>query len=510
MNSRLGFMTVAMLMLLFNACAQTGFRDPFQSLSRVPHSVSSSYVPVDLPPASPKDERVEETRLSQEGYGHAGDMPPGFKGNILNLSDCIRIALEVNPKTRSTWYAVRSAAVRVGEENAAWLPSVDVSTMAGRQKQITSQNLQSEQAADATNLFDVTFGLNYLLFDGGGRTARINSAIADLQAMGFQHNAVLQQVALKVQLSYYTLLAAGWSKQVAEETVRNTDYHVKLARARFNEGLVPPSDVLKTETELADANLGLVEAKNALRIAEGNLASAMGLTVSVPVEIAEIPESVHPLEAADMKQLLEEASKNRPELLAAMTKIKSKEFGIQESESQYLPKVSANTSYGWIDDSVFPGTDQWSIGINLTFPIFTGYKRNYQTERARMDMEQVRADYVIELRGVELEIWTAFSKLISAEEAIAAGTVFVSSAKESARLADGEYKAGTGNIIALIDAQTALTAARNRLVQARYAWYAARTQFENAVGRSLIDDIGFRVSDSAPNQNKNLPSIPQN
>ena len=81
----------------------------------------------------------------------------------------------------------------------------------------------------------------------------------------------------------------------------------------------------------------------------------------------------------------------------------------------------------------------------------------------------------------------------------AAARSFVASAEESARLAEGECKAGAGDIIALLDAQTALTSARNRLVQARFGWYVVRAQFEKAVGRSLTSDVESRMSNSKLN-----------
>jgi outer membrane protein TolC len=92
------------------------------------------------------------------------------------------------------------------------------------------------------------------------------------------------------------------------------------------------------------------------------------------------------------------------------------------------------------------------------------------------------------LRGVELEVWTAYSQVIEAGQAIQAAEKLVASAEESARVAEGEYKSGTGSIIGLIDAQTARTSARTSLIQARLDWYTALAQFERAVGRTLASD----------------------
>jgi outer membrane protein len=462
--------TAVAALLSICGCAHLDSMDPLGSMAQVPRSPAAVYAPL-ARPGDQVDIRDEDS--------------PDVTGRILTLADCVRIGLELNPSTKFTWQAVQSAAARVGEEQSAYFPEVDLSAGAVREKQVTFQSLQSNQQPSTDDLFTTAFALKYLLFDGGQRAARVSSVQADLQSVGFQHNTGLQSVALKVEQAYYTLLATQWALQVAEETVRSNESHVRLAQARFDAGLVPRSDVLKAATAKADADLALVGARDSVRIAEGTLVSAMGLKVSTPVRIADVSENAHGHETQDMNRLLDEAARNRPELLAAASKVKAKQAAIQEAKSQYWPKLNANAGYGWIDNTFFPNHDQWAVGVTLDFPLFTGFKREYQVKRAKSDTEQARADYVSQLRGVELEVWTAYSRLIEADEAIQAAQIFVASADESARLADGEYKAGAGTIIALIDAQTALTSARNRLVQARFTWYTVRAQFERAIGRSL-------------------------
>lgn len=497
-------------LLWMSGCAHLESRDPFGTASQLPTSASGNYVPQSKDLSSRDGYKEQDISTAADLAAAKGSIPKSFGDQVMTLADCIRIALETNPKTQSTWEAVRSGAARVGQEKAAYLPEADLEAAASRQKQITAQSIQVEQQAKAVSVFDAGFGVSYLLFDGGQRSARVGGAQADLQAVGFQHNATLQDVALKVAQSYYALLAARWTQQVAEDSVRNTEYHVRLSMARFENGLVPRSDVLKAETQKADADLALVSARNAIRISEGALVSAMGIIVSTPVSIVDIPESTHPRESEEMGQLLEEAMKNRPELLAAVAKVKSKQAAVQEARSQYWPKISAIGAYGWIDDSLLLGNNQWAIGLGLSVPLFTGFKRGYQVERARRDTEQARADYDNQLRGVELEVWTAYSKLTETAEAIPAAQIFVASAEESARLAEGEYKAGTGNIISLIDAQTALTSARNRLIQARFAWYTARAQFEKAVGRSLTADGGLSIPNLGSQGSRNVQADGRN
>jgi outer membrane protein TolC len=453
------------------SCMHLESMDPFHTVSQTPPSAAVPYEG----PATPEPEEPQWTAAPLE-----------IEERVLNLADCLRIGVELNPRTQASWQSMKAAAARIGVEQSAYLPEVDFFSSASREKQLSFQIIQTGQSIDAGNLFDAGFGLSYLLFDGGARSARVDGSKSEFEAGAFLHNAALQDVALSIERSYYQLLAARWLLQVAEETVKKTAYHVRLANARYENGLVPRSDVLKAETEKADANLSLVAARNGMRIAEGALASAMGIKVSASIKIADIDSNAHAREVEQIDRLLDEATRNRPELRAAAAQIKARQASIKEATSQWWPRLNADAGYGWADDVFAPRRDEWAVGVSLSFPLFTGFKRGYQVQQAKRSADQAQADYQAQLRSVELEVWTAYSNLIEAGEAIEAAQSFVASAEESARLAEGEYKAGTGDIIALIDAQTALTTAQNRLVQARLGWYTARAQFERAVGRSLL------------------------
>jgi outer membrane protein len=408
--------------------------------------------------------------------------PSGLAGQKLTLAQCIVLALENNPQTASSWQAARAAAARVGQAKSEYLPAVGLTSSAARGN---PAELDGEADTGVQNTFDAVFGVRYLLFDGGGRAARVQGAAAELLAANFRHNAVLQDVALSVEEGYYDLLAAQRLREVAIETVKQRDYHVQIAEARHRTGLVAKSDVLKAQTESADADLGMVQAENAVRLAKGRLASMMGLRVSKSFEIADVPDANPQQELADIESLLDEAAKNRPELQVALAQIDVQRAGVKAAEAQFWPSFSLGTDIGWLGRSFLPNLNQWDLGIGLDLPLFTGFDRTYQLYRAKADLAKAIADQRGVLQGVELEVWTAYWQIIESSQAVEAASRFVASAEESARVAEGEYKNGTGSIIELIDAQTARTAARTRLIQARLGWYTAMARFERAAGRTM-------------------------
>ncbi len=451
---------------LLGGCADM---DPWRQMSAAPASASSLFV-APARPAPPLEAARQPPPRAERADGK------------LTLAECIRIALQRNPATRSSWQSSRSAAAQLGREKSAYLPQVDLAASA---EQAETASRQGGKAAGTQDNFDVGFSLRYLLFDGGARAARVRGAAAELLAANLRHNTTLQDVALEVQAAYYRLLAAGWLTTVAEQTVQQRQRHVELARARHQSGVVTRSDVLKAETEKAQADLGMVRARSVARVARGQLAHSLGLRVSTDLDVVDLPQDLQKQELADIERLLIEAAGSRPELRAALSGIASRRAEVEAAEARYLPAISAETGYGWKRSSFPPDDDEWSVGVVMSLPLFTGFDRAYQVRRAKAELAQAVADYERLLRGVELEVWTAYSDVVEADQAVEAARKFVASAEESARVAEGEYKSGAGSIIELIDAQTARTAAQVRLVQARLDWYLAMARFERAVGRTL-------------------------
>ena len=127
-----------------------------------------------------------------------------FEGDLatrtLSLAECIHIALARNPQTAVSWQTAHAAAADVGHAKGEYLPAIGFNSRATRSDPAELENEPQSAGAGAMggtndpgpqNRYEATFGLRYLLFDGGGRKARLEGADADLLAANFRHNAVL-------------------------------------------------------------------------------------------------------------------------------------------------------------------------------------------------------------------------------------------------------------------------------------------------------------------------------
>jgi len=373
--------------------------DPWHQNTRTPPSPSSAFV---SPPVS-----VSELEQPQAARTNQTPLP---------LAECIRIALERNPATRSPWAAARSAAASVGQARSGYLPSATVSSEGKR-----GDPVELDNATDigAQNTFDASFGVSYLLFDPG-RSGRLSETEAQLRSLNFRHNTTLQDVALAVEEAYYGFLAAQALRDLARETVKQQEQHTALAEGRYKAGTVQKSDVLKAVTEKANAELAAVRGESAVRIGKGRLANAIGLRVTDSFDVAPVADPQYRDTMSGLAALLAEASTNRPELQTALAEIDARRAQIETVRAQDWPIVSVTGEYGWKDRDFVPDRDEWTAGIAVSLPLFTGFERTYSEMRAKADMEKAKAEGEMLLRNIELEVCTAYSQLIEARQAIVA------------------------------------------------------------------------------------------
>ena len=106
--------------------------------------------------------------------------------------------------------------------------------------------------------------------------------------------------------------------------------------------------------------------------------------------------------------------------------------------------------------------------------------------RRRVGM-MARADVVDAQREtlrqqVALDVWTTYQSLITATQSIRTAGDLLTSALQSERVALGRYKAGVGTILDVLNAQSALAAARVQRIQAALDWAVSRAALARAVG----------------------------
>lgn len=391
----------------------------------------------------------------------------------LSLSDVVMAALCNNPQTKIAWQTSLYQAAQVGVSQSAYLPTLSASGSA-----LKSESSETK-SGDQEN---ISITLSYLLYDFGKRDATYESARRLLDVALFSENNTIQSVFLLAVQAYYTLFGSNASLEASREAERSALASLNAAKTRYSVGTATPADTLQAQTAYSQAMLNRIQAEGSVKSAQGELASVLGLMPDTTIQL-QTPQLSLPSEVFEknVKALMEEAGRLRPDLMAASAKIKAAEANVKAAKAEHLPSFSLSSTTGHTD-TVNTSQRTSSIGLYVSIPIFTGFNTKYKVQAAQQQLKIDEAEYEKLSQEASLEVYKTYQTLVSETQATRTSADLVASAQASYDLALGRYKAGVGTILDLLSAQSALASAKQQHIQSLYNWYITKASLAKSMG----------------------------
>ena len=415
-------------------------------------------------------------------------IPDGYRepnapcGNVdlsqpITLAEVADTSLCNNPQTSEVWASTRVQAAQLGIAKSAYLPSVTANLSTG----LSVSNPESSRSNPSMNLGS-NLAASYLLYDFGNRNANLENARQLLLAASASQSSVVQTILLNATVSYYQVQANIAALEAALQAERASEESFKAADARYRAGVATPADKLQAQTAYAQLTLTRITSEGNLQIAYGNLVNVMGLPANQKVVLAANTSNPPANIMEDVNTLIEQAGTRRPDLVASEAQLKAAQASIDASKAAAKPTISISTSNSLQDGSQLNSSNNSTLGLTVSIPLFAGYAPTYRIRAAEATAD-LRAAQRDRLRlQISLDVWTAYQNLRTALESVLAADALVSSAEQSYRVALGRYKAGVGNIIDTLTAQSALANARQQKIQAALNANIARATLAQAMG----------------------------
>ncbi|MGF6767454.1 outer membrane protein [Paraburkholderia sp. GAS33] len=419
----------------------------------------------------------------------------GSPARPLLLTEAVQRALCSNPKTREAWADVKAQAAGVGVARAAYLPTISGNGQVVRDDSVTDvTGHPTLSSATLATINSESVQLNWTLYDFGARSAAVRNASALLAAAQSTENATLQSLFVAVAKDYYAAQAAAGALAATLDVEHMAADSAKAATARVEKGIAPISDALQAQTAYNQAVLSRNKAQGAWQTAAGTLASDMDLSPDIPLELPAVTDGVQPdaVFTQSVGELIEDARRDHPTVLAAQAQADAAAAKVDQTRAEGLPNISLVSKYTRDNQPAslglgipeFPATGhEWYVGVQVTIPFFEGFSRMYQVRQNQAQLEQ-QQDAVDDARQqVALEVWSSYQAVQTSTDSVKDSAALLDIAQRSFVAAQHRYQAGVGNILELLNAQTALANAQQQRVQALSDWRAARLRLAGSLGR---------------------------
>lgn len=442
----------------------------------------------------------------------------------LTLETAVRTALDRNPQLRAARFGLEEAQEQVSEAWSGVFPSLDLSSTYTRNVSPAVNFLPAnifDPTADPNELISVQFGadntwqlsvnleqplFNAAAFIGVGAAGRFE-ALQQESVRGQAH-----EVVTRVRESYYGLLLAQEQARLSENSVRRVRASLEETRALNRGGLASDYDVLRLEVELANLEPALRQATNA--VAQGR--RQLGIDLGLDPEATEALEVAGSLAALDLNDPAGNDAANREllafvgvplgdapesgglaELVATRSDVRQLELteSLRHTEMrleqvEYLPRLSLFGTYainsqqnGDPDFFAEPRAYSRNIGVQLTLPIFQGFRRDARIDQKRAALRQAETQTDLARSQGVAEVRSLIEAADEARERATGQALAVQQATRGFEIARAQYREGLGSQLELTDAEVALRQSEFNYAQAVYDFLVARARLDAAAGR---------------------------
>ncbi|MFP4547360.1 MAG: TolC family protein [Fidelibacterota bacterium] len=340
-----------------------------------------------------------------------------------------------------------------------------------------------EMAFGLENTLVYGLQLQQPLFTGGALWNSYKISKIGWDIAKHQLESAKQSLLDNVTQTYYFALFAKSAKEVSEEAMNSAQENLDQVQKFFDSGKASRLDLLRAEVQVANLKPSVISAENNLKMAFSNLNIMLGFDSGKQIVLSDKLEyKKSPLQDMTLKELFELAKLNRPEvaILDNQKEIADKQLAI--SKGAYMPTVSLGTTYqymGMKNDLDFTSDDfnkSFNTSLSLSIPLFNGFKRSANVQKAKIQKNEVRFQRNSALDGIRMEVENSFYLLEEAEKKVETQHKTIEQAKEALRLATLMYKEGAATQLDVLNSNLSLKTARMNYQQ-------SLLEFNNAISK---------------------------
>lgn len=270
------------------------------------------------------------------------------------------------------------------------------------------------------------------------RIAKTNTRLKEAEKSFYEQN-------LKEQVAqvYYATLTAKAVVQNAKEDLLLADSIFQITSDRLREGLIDVLALNQAKINRNNAFDKLEQNKSYLYGNESNLKILLGLSISDSLILEEQIEITEP-------NVIESIPQNDLSIKLYEIQLANTDLERKKALSNFSPKLDFISYWGGIqyqEDFTFSlNSNDWQsnsyIGLNLSVPIFSGFRNKSQVSSAKISQSIARHSYEEEIRKSSLNDNILFNNYLTSMHSVQTAEQNLELADENVQLAYSKYSEG--------------------------------------------------------------------
>ena len=395
------------------------------------------------------------------------------------LRKLVETALRENRDVRVAIATINEFRAQYGVAKGDFFPQITLNAQGGRTKTVLGS-----LGSFSYNQLQATANLSWEL-DFWGRIRRSTEAARnDLLAQRENQRSVVLTLVGDVATSYLQLRQLDLALEISRRTLAANRETFRLARRRFDQGLISELDVRQFESEVASPAASVAQLEGQITQTENQLSVLVGRNPGGIPRGRPLTEVLGDLAVPAFlpSSLLE----RRPDVRQAEAQFHAATARIGAAKGDLFPRLMVTGDYGTYssnaDDLFKKNSEIYQILGGISMPLFTGGKVGKQVDVARARAEQSRYSYEQTVLTALREVEDALAGVRASRNQVAAQQTQVDALRRALRLAEMRYQSGASSYLDLLDAQRSLFGAELSLAQVEGQQATAAVTLYKALG----------------------------
>lgn len=304
-------------------------------------------------------------------------------------------------------------------------------------------------------------------------------------------DAAREEYLLNVAQAYYGVLKAAKNLEIADANVERLATYRDAAEKRLKVGEVTKTVLLRAEAELSGAQSDRMAVRNGLELARAQLKRIAAIQEDFEVADAGEAEMEIPL----LEDFQASALSERADLKGLEIQQKIAGDQVRFARGAYWPNLSLTGGYIRTEQS--PETSSLNReGINagaaLNFPFFEGGLRVAEVKEAKARERQSRLLYEDLKKAIAVEVQSAYLELVTQKSILQFLVDQRAFARDNYNAVNRQFEFGLAQSIDVIDANTLLVSAEQKVAEAGYGYRTAILRVKKAAGVLLKEILAAR------------------
>ena len=411
--------------------------------------------------------------------GPAGTSP-------LTLEQAIQGALARNPNVVAAAEAVTAAQQALVGARAGLAPvlSANVTGALGTQSATSLAALSSPSATGSLSV-----GATLPLYDAGLTPARVASAEAGLSSAQAALRQTQQDTSLAVATAFFNVLASERLTTVREAQLAEAQQQLALSQAQVKAGVAAQADVIQVQATVAQAQVNVLLARAQIATSKAGLQAAIGTDAAAPVEVQEppAPPLTIPVTA---DAAIQAAVTDRAEVAKAEAAVQSDQAALALAQVNAGPQLSVGvgTTYTPVSTSpVLANSTTYGLTATIALPLYN-VGAQAGVDQAQATVRSAQAQFDATVVSVRQDAYQSYLAALQDAQTITATQAAQAAADAALAVAEGQYRAGVGTIVAVTTAQANAAQAEVNAVTAVYTYQTALATLRHAQGMPIVAD----------------------